>query len=177
VRRVAEGIEDRGDFVGDRCVELERVERRNDEILGKAALAIDAHAHGVAAQVPAARAAVAAITAGDVAFAGDAVTDREPLHFAADLDDLAHVFVAHGHRHGNRLLGPLVPEVDVHVGAADRGLGDLDQHVVRAHLGLRDFFHPDPGFGLRLDQCLHAAMLQRRGARLDRCIRVRRVSG
>ena len=102
--------------------QLEGVEGRDDEVFGEAALAVHADADRVAAQVAAAGAAVAAITAGDVAFAGDAVADLEALHLAADLDDLADVLVADGHRHGIVLLRPLVPDVDVHVGAADRGL-------------------------------------------------------
>ena len=38
-------------------------------------------------------------------------------------------------RHGDGLLRPGVPVVDVHVGAADAGPQDLDQHVVDADLG------------------------------------------
>ena len=45
--------------------------------------------------------------------------------------------------------------IDVHVGAADRGLGDLDEHVVGADLRLRDVLHPDAGSRFALDQCFH----------------------
>ena len=55
-----------------------------DEVFGERALAVDADADRVAAQMPAAGAAVAAVAAGDVAFAGDAVADLEAAHFAAD---------------------------------------------------------------------------------------------
>ena len=89
----------------------------------------------VAAQVPAAGAAVAAVAAGDVALAGDAVADREAAHFAAERDDLAAVLVADLHRHRDRALRPGVPLVDVDVGAADGRLAHADQHVVRAGLG------------------------------------------
>jgi len=47
----------------------------------------------VDAQV-AAPAAIAAETAGEVAFAGDPVADREAAHLAAHIDDAAEVFVA-----------------------------------------------------------------------------------
>ena len=40
--------------------------------------------------------------------------------------------VADRHRHGDGLLRPLVPLVDVDVGAADAGAQHLDQHVVDA---------------------------------------------
>src|SRR4030095_5779891 len=112
-------------------------------------------AYGVAAQVPAACAAVAAVAARDVTFTRDAVTDLQALDLAADLDDHAAVFVADRHRHRDRLLSPRVPAVDVHVGAADRGLMDLDPHVVCADAWLGDVLHPDPWRPFGLDQCLH----------------------
>ena len=122
VRGVAERIEDAGDVVGDRVRQLERVAGGDRQVLGETALAVHAHAHGVAAQVAPAGAAVAAVAAGDVAFARDAVADREAAHFAAHVDDAAEVLVADGHGHRDGLLRPGVPVVDVHVGAADRGL-------------------------------------------------------
>src|SRR6185312_6164766 len=109
-------------------------------------------AHGVAAQVPLAGAAVAAMTAGDVAFTGDALAHLEALYFAADLRHHAHELVAHGHGHRDGLLCPLVPVVDVDVGAADGGLADLDQQVVVADLGTRHVLQPDALFRLRFDE-------------------------
>ena len=50
----------------------------------------------------------------------------------ADFLDHADVLVADRHRHRHVFLGPLVPVVDVQVGAADGDLADLDQHVFRA---------------------------------------------
>src|SRR5512134_386619 len=105
--------------------------------------------------MPTARPTVAAITTGNVPFAGNTVTDAEALHLAADCNDVADILVAHGHRHRDGALRPLVPEIDVHVRAANGGLAHLDHHVVVADLGLRDFFHPDAGRALRLYQCLH----------------------
>src|SRR6185295_11105284 len=94
VRRVAERIEDRREIVGYVVGDPERVERGDHQIFGERAFAIDAHADGVAAQVTAPGAAVAAEAAGDVTFAGDAIADGEAAHFLAHLDDLADVFVA-----------------------------------------------------------------------------------
>ena len=125
------------------------------EVFGEAALPIDAHAHGVDAQMAAAGAAIAAEPAGDVAFARDAIAHREATHLAAHVDDAAEVFVTHGHGHRDGLLRPGIPVVDVHVGAADGGLGDLDQHIVGADLGDLDVLHPDAGTRLALHQCLH----------------------
>ena len=62
VRGIAERIEDAGDVVGDGVGQLEGVARGDGQVLGEATLAVDAHAHGVAAQVTAAGAAVAAVS-------------------------------------------------------------------------------------------------------------------
>ena len=117
---VAERIEDRGDVEIDAVGVVPDIGIGNGDIFGEGAGAVDADAAGVRAQVPPAGHAVAAAAADDVALAarrsspGVIVVD-----VLADLDDLADEFVADHHRHGNRLLRPLVPFVDVQVGAAD----------------------------------------------------------
>src|SRR5690606_25430853 len=135
---VAVGIEDRGQVVGHVVRDAKGVEGRNHQVVREGAGAVDAHALGAAAQVPAPGAAVAAVAAGDVAFAGDAVADLEALDFLADFHDLAYVFVADVHGHGNRARGPVVPFPDVDVGTADGGLPDADQQVVVPDDGLGD---------------------------------------
>src|SRR3546814_18310055 len=55
----------------------------------------------------------------------------------------------------DRALAPLVPQVDVQVGAADRRLLELDQDLVRARLRHRDLLHPDALGRFALDQRLH----------------------
>jgi hypothetical protein len=140
---VAQRVEDRGDLVGDRRRQLEHVRGRQRHVLGEAPGAVDADADRVAAQVAASGAAVAAVAAGDVALAGDAVAGREPRHLAAHLDDLAAVLVADLHRHRDGALRPGVPVVDVDVGAADRGLPHADEDVVRADARRVHVLHPD----------------------------------
>jgi hypothetical protein len=76
--------------------------------------------------------AVAAAAADDVAFAADDLAGEEVVDVGADLDDFADELMPHGHRHGDGLLGPGIPFVDVQVGAADAGLADLDEDVVDA---------------------------------------------
>ncbi len=63
--------------------------------------------------------------------------------------------VAGDHRHGDRLLRPGVPVVDVHVRAADGVLEHADEHVVHADLGAGDFFEPQAGLGAAFDEGLH----------------------
>ena len=72
-----------------------------------------------------------------MAFAGDPVAHFHGADMAADLGHHAGIFMAHHHGHRNGFLGPLVPFPDVQVGAADAGLGDLDENVVGADLGDR----------------------------------------
>src|SRR6185369_11324146 len=74
--------------------------------------------------------------------------------------------MAHCHRHRNGLLRPGIPVVDMHVRAADRGLGDLDEHIVGADFRLVDVPHPDAGLRLRLDQRLHRTSSSSRPTRM-----------
>ncbi len=95
--------------------------------------------------MPASGTAVAAMTAGDVTFAGDPLADFEALDFAADLDDLADKFVADSHGDGNGILAPFVPIVDMDIGAADGRLFDFDQDIIVSGLRFRHILHPDAG--------------------------------
>src|SRR5271165_3946496 len=100
--------------------------------------------------------AVAAMPAGDVPFAGDAIAGFDSAHFAAHLDDFARVLVTHGHGYGHGFLRPRVPVVDVHVGAANGGAVHLDQHVVVADRRLGHILHPDSRFRPSFDQRFHS---------------------
>ncbi len=155
MRCIAEGIEDRRQVATDVVRDLERVEGGNGEIFGEGAGAVHADANGVAAKMPTPGAAVAAIAAGDVALAGDAVADIEALHLLAQGHDLADIFMANLHADGDGLGRPLVPFPDVDVGAADRGLGDLDEHVVMADFRLLDLGELEAGAGFGFDQGFH----------------------
>jgi hypothetical protein len=72
------------------------------------------------------------------------------------LRHLAHELVAHGHRKGDRVPGPLIPVVDVDVGPANSGLVYPDLYVVGARYRFWQVFHPDADLGLRLYEGLHA---------------------
>ena len=102
----------------------------------------------VLAQVPPAGQAVAAAAADDVPLAADDLAGVEVVDVRADLDDPADELVADDHRHGDRLLRPGVPVVDVHVGAADAGAQHLDQHVVDADRRHRHLLEPEARLGL-----------------------------
>src|SRR5439155_303760 len=76
-------------------------------------------------------------------------------HAFAQLDDLAHELVADHERRLDGVLGPLVPAVDVQVGAADPCAENAKQHLTRPWLGLRHVLEPEARLPLRLDQGLH----------------------
>src|SRR3546814_8636306 len=83
------------------------------------------------------------------------LADRVAAYAGSDLDDAADEFMA-DHQPGlDRALAPLVPQVDVQVGAADGGFLELDQDLVRARLRDRDLLHPDALGRFALDQRLH----------------------
>ena len=156
MHRVAQGIEDRADLVIDRIREGDHVERRKPQVFGEGARLVDADAAGFGVEVKLARPALARMLADQVPLAGAALPDLEIGHVGPQLDDLAREFVARHQRHRHRALRPLVPVPDMHVGAADAGLVDPDQHVVGADLGHRHRLAPQPRLGPRLDQSGHA---------------------
>ena len=55
-------------------------------------------------------------------------------------------------------LRPFIPAVDVNVRAADRRFTHLNEQVIGPYLRDRDVVHPDPGFGLGLDERFHDAI-------------------
>src|SRR3569833_1719895 len=99
--------------------------------------------------------AVAAASADDVALATDDVAGEEVVDVGADGDDFADELMADGHWHGDGFLRPLIPVVNVDVGAADAGVLDADEDVVDAHGGLGNVFGPEAALRFRFDQRLH----------------------
>ena len=154
---VAEGVEEGRQFAGDGVRDWPEVGCRYDHVLGEGAVAVDADALGVRTQMLLAGAAVAAHAADHVAFG------RDPLAFAVagytntDLGDPADKFVADHQWRADRALRPLVPEVNMQVGTADRGLLQADQHFAGAWRGDRHLAQFDSGSGGRLDQRAHRA--------------------
>ena len=122
VHGIAERVEDRGDLVGHVVGDRHDIVLRDRQIFAEGARPVDADAERVAAEMPAAGAAVAAMAADDMAFARDALADLVFGDGRAEIGDRADEFMAGDHRHRHGLLRPLVPIVDMHVGAADRGL-------------------------------------------------------
>jgi hypothetical protein len=68
-----------------------------------------------------------------------------------DFDDFAGKFVADDQGDANCRLGPVVPVIDMHVGAADACAQDAYLDIVDARLGLGDVFKPQAGGFAALD--------------------------
>ncbi len=152
---IAERIQDGAELVVDVVGQRHDVEARHLDVFGEGARNIDPDAAGLGIEMEAAATRGAALHADDVALARHALPDLETTHGGADLDDLARIFVPHHHGHRDGAAGPLVPAVDMDVGAADPGLVDPDQHVVGADHREGFVAEPQSGFGFRLDQGFH----------------------
>ena len=133
---------------------LERVERGHHQVFGERALAIDADADGVAAQMAAPGAAVAAEAAGDVAFARHAVAVasrglpgpcRRSRRRTRDRRASAPGWS----------FAPTRPVPDVHVGAADRRLAD----PIITSLWPTSGFPPEPSSGPVADRAWRGASI------------------
>src|SRR5690606_5197866 len=148
-------VEERGQLARDLVRDRPQVAGRHHHVVGKRAVATDADAHGVGAQVLLAGAAVAAVAADQVALGRHPLAGLVARHAWPDRRDPADELVADHQPRLDRALAPFVPQVDVQVGAADRGLFHPDQHLVRPRRGNRDFFHPHALGGLALDQRAH----------------------
>ncbi len=119
VDRVPERVEDRGHVLVDPRPVVPDVGHRQDHVLGEGAVASDAQADRVGAQVASTGEAMAAAAAHHVALAADEVARGETGDVAARLDDLADELVADDERRLDGPLGPRIPRVDMEVRAAD----------------------------------------------------------
>jgi hypothetical protein len=93
-----------------------------------------------------------------MAFSGNIVAGGKVGHARADLFDIATIFVAHRHGHGNGFLGPRVPVPDVEVGSTDCGLGNPNEDIHGADLGHRDVEEFQAGFGAGFYEGTHSGV-------------------
>ena len=125
------------------------------DVLGERAVAVHADALRADAHLATPGAAVAAHAADDVTLARHPVADGDVVHERADLDDLAVELVAGDERRRDRRRGPVVPPLDVQVGAADAGAKHPDLHVAGPGLGLGSVDVLQAGAGRRFVEGLH----------------------
>ena len=155
VNGVAVGVKDAQQISGQIDAGPENVGRGDYNILGKRAVTINAHPLGVGAQMETPSEAVTAAAAHNVALARDNIAHLQTRDVGAELNDFAGVLVTRGHRGLDRFLRPVVPVVDVHIGATDGGFMDLDQYFITGHRRNRDIFQPQTFLRMFFHQCFH----------------------
>ena len=90
--------------------------------------------------------AIATVPTGDMPLARDAIADAKTANLLANSDHFTHILMTNHHRYRDRLLRPIIPIIDMHIGATDRCLTDLDHDVVMPQLRQWDIGHPDTFF-------------------------------
>ena len=109
----------------------------------------------IVAQMPPAGHAVSAMPANHVPLAAHQLADAEVTNVFAELNDFADELMPHHERHQDGFAGPVVPFVNVQIGAADAGATHLDEDVIGRHPGLRNVLEPKSFSGLFFNECLH----------------------
>ena len=131
------------------------VGRRDDDVLGEPTVSLDTDADDVTTVVELASPAVAASPADDMAFAGNPVADLDAPHVGGDGIDETDELVANSDARRDVGCGPVVPGLDVEVGATDGGPADLDPHFARPGFRHRQVTQFEPGSGTGLHEGLH----------------------
>src|SRR5215472_5694830 len=111
--RVAEWIKYRCDLAVDLRVVLPDVGHRQNDVLGKSARPVYAHALRMGTQVATSGEAVPAASANHVPLAADQFSAMKIGDVRSDFDDLADKFVPNDERDLYSFLRPVVPVVDV----------------------------------------------------------------
>ena len=159
---VAQRVEDGAQFRVDRRRLQPDVGRRQHDVVGERAVGVHPEPHGVDAHVTASGPAVAAASADDVALPGRTVTDLQARDVLADLDDLAVELVADDQRRDDGARRPVVPGLQVQVGAAQPRPQHPQLHLVRPAVGFGDIDQFQTRAGGRLHQRTHELTLSPR---------------
>jgi hypothetical protein len=89
-------------------------------------------------------------------FGGHPIASSDILHQGSDLDDIAGKFVSDDDRWDDAAFGPVVPIVDVHIGAAHTGAADADEDFIITRSGFGNVAHDHSGTGNTLHESSHA---------------------
>src|SRR5690606_15092724 len=150
VERIAHGIMDAAHLVRHGVVQMPDVGGGHRDEVREASVAVHTDDFCVGADVRVARSAKWAASVHDVPLGGHPVTDRDIRHQSADLYHVARELVSD---HEWRLAAsarPVVPLVDVHVGAADARAAHTDQDFVLPDYGHRYLGECETGGGVLL---------------------------
>src|SRR5579885_1471550 len=129
---------------------------RQHNVFGESASTVYAYARCVCTKMTAARKAIATSPANHMAFAADPVTHMKVRDIGADFHDLTYKLMTDDERHGNGLLRPCVPLVDVQVCAANPRGQHANLYIIDSHLRLRNVLDPESPLG----PCLTRAFIR-----------------
>src|SRR6185437_4683309 len=149
------------DFKWNVVTVLPDVAHWEHDVFRKCARAIDADTVCIGAKMSASCETVTAAAADNVAFAANQFAGMKVVHVGADLHDLADELVSDDQGHRNSGAGPLVPRVDVQVGAADSGGQDADFDVINTDVRLRHILEPEATLTAGFYERLHAVRVER----------------
>jgi hypothetical protein len=109
---------------------------------------MDADTSGVNAEMAPSGSTVATPSTYQVALTAYQIANRNIADARTDLDHFPAELMAHGYGWLESLPGPLVPRLDVQIGAADARRFDSDEHIARFDGGYRDIHQLKawPGF-------------------------------
>ena len=122
--------------------------RHRDELGETAITPHDTEGDGILAYMSHAPPTVAAVSAGDMPFGGDAVAYLEVPHTGTAVRHDTHKLMPHRVRGLAVSLGPCIPFIHMQIRAADSSFGNFDENIVHSHFRHRYIFHPDTGFGV-----------------------------
>src|SRR4051794_2398482 len=155
VNGVAERVRTRNYVQGNARIATPKIRGWDRNIFSESSRPVHADPFRVWTKMPPSGQAIAAMSANDVSFGRDQLAFLEVANGGADFIDHADELVPDRHRHGNRLLGPCVPVVDVNVRPADGSFLDADQDVIGTYLRHCNFLKVEAWLALALHQRLH----------------------
>ena len=108
--------------------------------------------------MPPARQTIPAMSTDDVSLTHHHLTASKSEDVVADCIDDADELMTNHHWHRDCFLRPVIPIIDVNVGAADRRLQHADENVITASFRNGNLLKPEARFGFRFYDCLHGLL-------------------
>src|SRR5207249_1037620 len=102
--------------------------------------------------------AIPASSTSHMTFATHQLAGMKVGHIGPNCNDFADEFVPNDHGHRDCVFGPLIPVVNVHIGAANSCHQDADLHIINTDLRLRHLFEPQTAGSFSFDESFHRSI-------------------
>ena len=116
---VSQRVKTRQDIQRNIFITIPDICNRDGNILGKCTRPVDADSPGVIAEMPPTCQTVPAVSSDQMAFAGNQVSRLKISYMGPNLFNGSYKFMTDMHGNGDGLLGPLIPVVNMDIGATD----------------------------------------------------------